>query len=341
MVKIGLIQMEAKPLDLQGNLSKSAYYIEKSVDEGAQIIVLPEMFNVGLSVEEELMTLGEPLDGPTINWLKNQAAEHQVYILTSFYERFEGYFYNTMVMIGSDKTIQYYRKRNPTVQERLVWKRSDAPGPGVFETPFGRIGGAICFDSFSRETYEGFKQSGVGLVIMIALWGTFRPAPKYPDTYFFRNILNRQSHLASNVVPKKYAEKLGIPTVFANQCGKIKITMTHPRLYPMPDWKDAEYVYEANSNIFDASGNKLIKMDHEDSKKEFYCVQSVDLKNAGTMPEITKVDIPPTHLRKDYYFVNPPFMFKFYQKLCFTGFEKEYEKRCARNVSQLPPRDGA
>lgn len=332
MVKIGLIQMEARPLKVQENLSKAAHYIERAVGDGAELIVLPEMFNVGLSIEEELMTLGEPLEGHTVNWLKDQAAKHNIYILTSFYERFEGYFYNTMVMAGSDRDIQLYRKRNPTVQERIVWKRCDEPGPGIFETPLGRIGGAICFDSFSKETYEGFKQSGVELIIMIALWGTFRPVPKYPDTYLFSKILKHQSHLASNVVPRKYARQLGVPAVFVNQCGKIDLRMTHPPFYPMPDWKNIEYGYEANSNIFDASGSKLIEMDDADAKEEFYVVKSVDIKKSKRKPEITRVNIPPRYMKKNYYFVEPPFMFKLYQKLCFTGFEKKYEQMCVRNA---------
>ncbi len=97
--------------------------------------------------------------------LKDLCLKYNIYIITSIYELFEDGFYNTMVMIGSDRSLQIYRKRNPTVQERIVWTRAEVPGPGIFDTPFGRIGGAICFDSFSRESYEGFKRSGVEFVV--------------------------------------------------------------------------------------------------------------------------------------------------------------------------------
>ncbi len=331
MVNIGLIQMKATPLKVHENLLKAEHYITQAVKDGAELIVLPEMFNVGFSVDEELMKLGEPLDGHTVSWLKEQADKYNIYILTSIYEHFEGYFYNTMVMVGSDRTLQIYRKRNPTCQERIVWKRYDEPGPGIFETPFGRIGGAICFDSFSKETYEGFKQSGVELVIMVALWGTVLPIPKHPDTFFFNKILKRQSYLASEVIPHKYATELGVPAVFVNQCGKISFPLTHPRFYPMPDWRESEYDYEGNSNIYDASGKKLIDKDDVASKGEFYSVKPVEIKQAKERPIITRVNIPPRYMKKDYYFVEPPFIFKLYQKLCFTGFEKKYEEMCSRN----------
>ena len=173
--------MLAAPLRVGENLALAERCIERAVGEGAQLVVLPEMFNVGFTFGEELMTVAEELDGRTVAWLKAQAARHGIYVTGSLYERFEGYFYNTMFMVGSDGSLQYYRKRNPTCQETTVWRRSDVPGPGIFETPFGRIGGVICFDSFARETFEGFKRSAVELVIIVALWGTTRPVARHPE----------------------------------------------------------------------------------------------------------------------------------------------------------------
>ncbi len=332
MVKVGLIQMEATPLKVEENLSRAGYNIDKAAMDGAELIVLPEVFNVGLSLEEDLMKLGESLEGPTVSWLKDQAAKHGIYILTSFYERYDDFFYNTMVMVGADKSVQFYRKRNPTIQERLVWKRSDDPGPGIFETPFGRIGGSICFDSFSTETYEGFKQSGVDLVIMIALWGSFAPMKKYPDTFIINRLMKYQSKLASEVVPRKYTEKLGVPAVFVNMCGTLNLHMIHPPLYPMPDWKKIDYCFIGNSNVFDASGQKLIDSKTVDAQGEFCSVVQVELQPAEKRQEVKRVSISPEYLKKRYYFVPPPFMFRLYQKLCFSGFEKRYEAMRCRNI---------
>ena len=142
MVNIGLIQMKSEPLKVQANLSKAEYHISKIAKDGADLVVLPEMFSVGFSTDENLMNLSEDLDGCTVTWLKNQAEKHNIYIITSVYEEFDGYLYNTMVMVGSDRSLQFYRKRNPTCQERLVWKRFEEPGSGIFKTPFGRVGGS-------------------------------------------------------------------------------------------------------------------------------------------------------------------------------------------------------
>ncbi|MCP4162020.1 MAG: carbon-nitrogen hydrolase family protein [Deltaproteobacteria bacterium] len=322
MVNIGLIQMKSKQLEIHENLMKAEHYVSQVAKDGAELVVMPEMFNVGFVTSEELMKLAEPLDGLTVNWLKDQAAKNNVYIITSIYEKFEGSFYNTMVMVGSDRSLQIYRKRNPTAQERLVWTRSDVPGPGIFETPFGRVGGAICFDSFSKETYEGFKKSGVELVVIVALWGTVLPKKRYPDSIYINKLLKHQSYLASEVVPHKYATKLKVPAVYSNQSGILNFPMNHPRFYPFPDWAKSQYEFVGNSNIYNASGKTLVN--DVDSKGEFCSVTAVEMNSVKKKPEIARVNIPPNYLKKDYYFVEPPFMFRLYQNLCFKGFEKKH-----------------
>ena len=44
MVNIGLIQMSASPLNVQANLSKAAHYIAQTAKDGADLVVLPEMW---------------------------------------------------------------------------------------------------------------------------------------------------------------------------------------------------------------------------------------------------------------------------------------------------------
>jgi predicted amidohydrolase len=329
MLNVGVVQMLAEPLRVGENLALAERCIERAVGEGAQLVVLPEMFNVGFYFGEELMAVAEELDGRTVDWLKAQAARHGIYITGSLYERFEGYFYNTMFMVGSDGSLQYYRKRNPTCQETTVWRRSDVPGPGIFETPFGRIGGVICFDSFARETFEGLKRSAVELVVIVALWGTIRPVARHPETGLFHHLLSRWSHLASEVVPRQYATKLNVPTVFANQAGTIRFPFPSPRFWPLPSRKDVAYDFWGSSNVRDASGEALARAgkDETDSVR----VVPVDVCQADQKPQVSRVDIPPQYMNTNYYFVQPPLQAKLFQEWCFRGFVEEYEARCARH----------
>ena len=56
--------------------------------------------------------------------------------------------YNTMLFLGPDGAILgRHRKLMPTHQERIFWGRGDAADLRVFDTPFGRLGGLICFEN--------------------------------------------------------------------------------------------------------------------------------------------------------------------------------------------------
>ena len=94
MVNMGLIQMSAEPLNVGANLSKAEHFIAQTALDGAELVVLPEMFSVGFSTSEELFNLGEDLDGYTVTWLKDQAEKYNIYIITSIYEKLDSYFFN-------------------------------------------------------------------------------------------------------------------------------------------------------------------------------------------------------------------------------------------------------
>ena len=328
MLNIGVIQMQSEPLNIDKNLSRAEHYISKCVEDGAQLVVLPEMFNVGFYLGESLMMIAETLDGRTLTWLKRQASSHGIFITASIYEIYEGQFYNTMVMVGDDGSVQYYRKRNPTWSESAVWCRSDAPGPGIFDTPYGRIGGVICFDSFSRETYEGFKQSGVELVVIVALWGAPRSIFWRPDLSIARAGLKLWSQMASEVVPYQYARSLSVPVVFANQSGTIR--MTSP--VPFPDWpvKNPIYDFIGQSHIRNTSGDVIAKANNAEVDSWF--VAPVIIQESGARPEIKRADIPPGYLREDYYFVQPPLLCKLFQVWFLWGLASEYEARRIRHI---------
>jgi len=340
MVKVGIIQMQATPLKVEENLSLAESLIVQAAQDGAQLAVLPEMFNVGYYLGEDLMTVAETLEkGKTLTWLRAQATRHGICVITSLYERYDGHFYNTMVVVGRDGSLQYYRKRNPALSEAAVWRRGPVPGPGIFDTPFGRIGGAICFDSFTRETFEGFKQSAVEWVVVVACWGMPRPVRGRPDLLLSRPILKLSQNLASDVMPYQYAAQLGVPVVFVNQGGKTKTPAPVPPAYPWPV-PPLEYDFLGNSQIRDASGKVLVRA--SSAETAFCAVVPVEVQSTDKRPEITRVDIPPRYLRDDYFFVQPPrqsrfiyFLGNLMQEWGVRGLQKEYEARRVRHVERV------
>lgn len=325
MVEIGIIQMQSDPLAVEKNLDLAERLINKVASEGAQIVVLPEVFNVGFYFGEDLMTVAEQLDGRTIRWLKGKALEKGIYITTSIYEEFEGHYYNTMVMVGKDGSVQYYRKRNPTWFENSVWRRSPNPGPGIFDTSLGRIGGVICFDSFSRETFEGFKRSDVDLVIIVSCWGASQRKTLRPDVFFAYPTLKRWEKLATIDVPKYYSTQLGVPTILVNQGGRTYTSCQTPRFYPLPHLSRMRYDFCGRSSVRDSNG--MILKEASENQKEFSAVLSVDVQRKEVHKEISKVEFHHDYMSSDYYIVQPPLLAKMFQSYLFSGLQDVYNVR--------------
>lgn len=206
-----------------------------------------------------------------------------------------------------------------------VWRRSDIPGPGIFDTPFGRIGGAICFDTFTREMFEGFKQSKVELIVLIGCWGKARLTSIRPDFLVANAIVDRWSPLAVDVVPFQYAIQLNVPIVFVNQGGITQTPLPFPP--PIPQLSNIEYEFHGKSHIRNASGEVLVQAN--ETEIEFCSVVPIDIKQSAKRPKITRVDIPARYLSTDYYFVQPPLMAKILQIWYVRGATREYEERCA------------
>jgi len=77
--------------------------------------------------------------------------------------------YNSLLFIDpAGKLIGHHRKLVPTFGERLVWGHGDAAGLQVHETPFGKIGGLICWEHWMPAARQVLHDQGE--VIHIAAW---------------------------------------------------------------------------------------------------------------------------------------------------------------------------
>jgi len=171
-------------------------------------------------------------------------------------------------------------------------------------------------------------------VIIVALWGTVRPILWHPEALLFRAVLQRWSHLASEVVPGQYAKQLNVPAVFVNQGGITHLPLPAPRFWPLPSLQDIEFDFWGSSHVRNALGEVLVRAGDADT--DFYSVVSVDVRQADERPRVTRADISPQYLNADYYFVQPPLLAKLFQEWSFRGFTGEYEARRTRQSGQKP-----
>jgi predicted amidohydrolase len=86
-------------------------FSEKIARSGkTEIIVLPEMFNTGFSMEPE--KFAERMDGESVGWMRNMASQHRVILTGSLMIEEDGQFYNRLVWMLPNGHFGFYNKRH-------------------------------------------------------------------------------------------------------------------------------------------------------------------------------------------------------------------------------------
>lgn len=108
-LSITLIQA---PLQWEDREANRAYFARQlsSLSGLTDLVVLPEMFTTGFTMSAR--RLGEPMDGPTMNWLAEQAALVGAVLTGSFIAEENGRYFNRLIWMRPDGTYQHYDKRH-------------------------------------------------------------------------------------------------------------------------------------------------------------------------------------------------------------------------------------
>ncbi|MGK9559214.1 nitrilase family protein, partial [Salmonella enterica subsp. enterica] len=108
-LNIALVQTTLAWHDRQANLEHFELLLEQA--RGADLIVLPEMFTTGFSMESLLLAAAET--GPTLEWLKTQARKYNAVITGSvIIQAADGSHRNRLLWARPDGEVLHYDKRH-------------------------------------------------------------------------------------------------------------------------------------------------------------------------------------------------------------------------------------
>lgn len=175
MVNIALCQMKTT-LDKTANIEKATAMIAAAAKAGAQIVMLPEMFNCPYG-NQYFAPYSEAPFGPTVAALAQAAKTNGVYLIGgSLPEREENKLYNTCYVFDPQgEVLGKYRKMHlfdiavsngVTFQESAVLTAGDTPL--IVDTAFGKIGVMICFDIRFPELARILALEGAQAIFMPA-----------------------------------------------------------------------------------------------------------------------------------------------------------------------------
>jgi predicted amidohydrolase len=214
---VAAIQMSAQPRQTAANLERADALLREAHNQGAELAVLPELFNTGYSLMPDYGPLAEGPDGPTLAHLRKRSRRWGMAVAAGFVERDGRHLYDALAFCTPDGAQHIYRKRNLVFWERFRFRPGHAPL--IVKTRWGRIGFAICADMIYRSVWESYRDQ-IDLAVVAAAW------PDFADRHTGRKhwLFGRVGPL-SGEIPRKVARDLGIPVMFANQCGATRTTI--------------------------------------------------------------------------------------------------------------------
>ena len=221
MFKIALCQM-ATFMDKEDNKAKAKKLVDKAAANGAQVVVLPEMWNTPYS-NNYFRPFAEPQDGPTVRFLSDLAKDNDIYLIGgSVSELDDGKVYNTSYsfdrqgnIIGKHRKVHLF---DIDVKGGIRFMESDTLTAGdkttVIETEYGKIGVAICYDVRFPELSRNMALAGAKLIVLPAAFN-MTTGPAHWDLTMRARALDNQVYFAA-CSPARDVD--GVYVAYGNSC---------------------------------------------------------------------------------------------------------------------------
>jgi nitrilase len=176
---VAAVQATPVILDREATIDKVGVLTKEAVANGAALVVFPEAFvatypdwiwrtTPWADREWYLRWIDQAVDvpGPACDALGAIADDAGVYLAIGVNERVRGTVYNTLLYFAPDGSLAAkHRKLMPTGGERLVWGQGDGSTLSVFDTPFGRIGGLTCWETYMPLARYAMYAQGIDIYI--------------------------------------------------------------------------------------------------------------------------------------------------------------------------------
>jgi len=218
IIKAAATQMPCS-LNLDENLKTAERLVRESADKGAQIILLQELFESLYFCQVEnpdYFSLATSLvENPAIKHFAKIAAELEVVLPISFFEKKGQAFFNSLAVIDADGTVMgLYRKTHipdgPGYEEKYYFSPGDT-GFKVWQTRYATIGVGICWDQWFPEAARSMALMGAEILLYPTAIGSEPLNPSYDSQPHWQTCM--QGHSAANLLPVAAANRIGTETI--------------------------------------------------------------------------------------------------------------------------------
>jgi predicted amidohydrolase len=169
--KVAMVQMEVEAGKLNANLARAKERITTAAQQGAKIVLLPEVMDLGWTDPSARELAFEIPDGKTCKALRDAAKHNNIYVCAGIVEKDGDNRYNAAVIINpAGEVILKHRKLNELDIAHDVYAQGD--GLNVVHTPLGTLGLYICADATANGNAlsEALGYMGADLILSPSAW---------------------------------------------------------------------------------------------------------------------------------------------------------------------------
>jgi N-carbamoylputrescine amidase len=201
--------------DINANIERAESLVHEAADAGAQVILIQELFETPyfcIDEQHKHFELAHTLEGqPTIKRMQKIAKEREVVLPVSFFEKSGLAYYNAIAIIDADgSVVGHYRKSHipgfPLYEEKFYFSPGDT-GFRVFDTRYGCIGVAICWDQWFPEAARAMVLQGAEMLFYPTAIGSELHDSELDSKDHWQMVM--RGHAAANIVPVIASNRIG------------------------------------------------------------------------------------------------------------------------------------
>ena len=215
--------------DIKENIDRAVNLVREAAQQGAQIILIQELFETPyFCIEQEFkhLNLAKSLaESDAVNTMSALAAELQVVLPVSWFEKSGNTFFNSLAIVDADGSILgTYRKTHiPNAigyQEKTYFSPGDT-GFKVWNTRYANIGAGICWDQWFPEAARCMALQGAEILMYPTAIGS-EPGDDHSELDSMQHWQNVMcGHAGANIMPLLASNRIGTETATTSD---IKMT---------------------------------------------------------------------------------------------------------------------
>lgn len=200
---------------IEENIAKADKLVREAARQGAQIILLQELFETPYFCQKEksdYYTYATELEhNKAVNHFRQVAKELKVVLPISFYEKKNYARYNSLAVIDADgEVLGHYRKSHipdgPGYEEKFYFNPGDT-GFQVWKTRYGKIGVGICWDQWYPEAARVMALMGAELLLYPTAIGSEPQDTSIDSKDHWQTCM--LGHAAANLIPVIASNRIG------------------------------------------------------------------------------------------------------------------------------------